>query len=304
MRKIGLKRPSKLQLGPKKVAPPLVPGDHRMSGVYSEAGDYREHGQGLDLSFDSVQSEMVMMRGRAESVSDADSSSGYGSQVTMSHETGDWRQQNVRHSMSSFQQRRPSPGHQLGQLGSPAAESGERGFSSRASVTSLDSGWASNNVPPSSLSSLNTLSSPGQEDSGHQLTSFNTRRHSTLSSTAPAPPPVRTSSIRSSSLRGSSESVSSSKCSQSDMVYRPSSRRYSSSSSITSSRPDTDTICTMDIRHMISQGKSIIYYNIIFISISFFVIILDIIEFTTLNCADSIIDHDWISRQIMPDHDS
>ena len=45
MRKIGLKRPNKLSLGPKKVSPPIIPGGgggdlggQRVSGVYSEAG--------------------------------------------------------------------------------------------------------------------------------------------------------------------------------------------------------------------------------------------------------------------------
>ena len=134
------------------------------------------------------------------------------------------------------------------------------------SMTSLDSGWSSNNIPLSSFTSHTSASSlnsdkPSNDDLDHtrsSVSSFKQKRHSTMSQghPAPVPPPQRSSSIRA-SFRGSSESVSSSRCSQSD-IYRPSSnhqRRYSSSSSISSSRNGEDSICSMDIRQMISQGK-------------------------------------------------
>ena len=69
MRKIGLKRPNKLNLGPKKVSPPIIPGGggsdlggQRASSVYSESG---EHGSAMEfnISFDSVQSDSAAMYG-------------------------------------------------------------------------------------------------------------------------------------------------------------------------------------------------------------------------------------------------
>ena len=79
MRKIGLKRPSKLNLGPKKVSPPTVPGDqtgHRISGVYSDCG-LPGVSEGLDVSFDSVQSESLGLY-RDDRSQTSGSSSGYG----------------------------------------------------------------------------------------------------------------------------------------------------------------------------------------------------------------------------------
>merc|ERR1719433_1996808 len=67
--------------------------------------------------------------------------------------------------------------------------------------------------------------------------------------------PPRTSSISSATFRGSSESVASSRCSQSDLFRSgPRHHRYSSNSSLGSSRNGEDRICTMDIRQMIEQG--------------------------------------------------
>ena len=60
MRKMGLKRPSKLQLGPKKVTPPSVPGERRVSAVYSEGGGSNPGQQGFNVSFDSCASEPVV----------------------------------------------------------------------------------------------------------------------------------------------------------------------------------------------------------------------------------------------------
>ena len=321
MRKIGLKRPNKLNLGAKKVNPPLIPGDQsdsvrRVSGVYSEAGDYRsadQHPPDFNVSFDSVQSEGVVGYSVREVARDlvrddcsdssygqaSGSSSGYGSNVQYD---GDGYRQYGRHSTStsSFHQQQrhvahvtvgqlpgdfkePYPGVVLRQNGvqyypsTPGSSVGsptDPRDTCRNSMSSLDSGWASNNVPLSSFcshtsaSSLNsdkTSVSNEEHDHPRPMSTFQNRRLSTLSSTsschpAPVPPPQRTSSIRT-SFRGSSESVSSSKCSQSD-IYRPNpshQRRYSSSSSISSSRNGEDSICTMDIRSMILQGnKSVI----------------------------------------------
>ena len=133
-------------------------------------------------------------------------------------------------------------------------------------MTSLDSGWSSNNVQMTSFCSQTSSSSVHSERTSMSHddcdlknkpnTSFQHKRLSTMSTGyPPVIAPQRTSSIRS-SLRGSQESVSSSRTSQSD-IYRSGSsqRRYSSSSSISSSRNGDDSICSMDVRNMIAQGR-------------------------------------------------
>ena len=239
MRKIGLKRPSKLNLGPKKVSPPTVPGDQtglRVSGVYSESGltvGLPDLGDGFDVSFDSVHSEGLAVY-RDDRSQTSGSSSGYGGSA------GDYRLA-ARH--STFQ---PGTRRQSGTLvstpssaGSPHDISPTKG--SRASMSSLDSGWASNPVTFSSFAS--------QEDTAQH------RRLSTISSSSSvaAPPPPRTSSISAASFRGSSESVASSRCSGS----RQQRSMYSSNSSLGSSRAGEDRICTMDVRQMIEQGTDL-----------------------------------------------
>ena len=61
MRKIGLKRPNKLNLGPKKVSPPIIPGagGQRISAVYSEDGEAggQQGTMEFNISFDSVHSD-------------------------------------------------------------------------------------------------------------------------------------------------------------------------------------------------------------------------------------------------------
>ena len=121
MRKIGLKRPNKLNLGAKKVSPPIVPGDgssaanpvNRISGVYSEHGDYREtHGVEFNVSYDSIQSDVYCdMSQTRELVSDncsdssygqtSGSSSGYGSNIQYDTE---YRLGTSRQSLSTFHQ--------------------------------------------------------------------------------------------------------------------------------------------------------------------------------------------------------
>ena len=119
MRKIGLKRPNKLNLGAKKVSPPIVPGDggsaantvNRISGVYSEHGDYRDtHRVEFNVSYDSIQSDVYCEQTR-ELVSDncsdssygqtSGSSSGYGSNIQYDTE---YRLGTSRQSLSTFHQ--------------------------------------------------------------------------------------------------------------------------------------------------------------------------------------------------------
>ena len=234
MRKIGIKRPSKLNLGPKKVSPPTIPGDqtgNRVSGVYSESGiglGLPSISDGFDVSFESVHSEGLAVY-RDDRSQTSGSSSGYG---------GSEYRTVARHSTFQPGQRRqsqtlvstPNSG------GSPHDISPTKG--SRASMSSLDSGWASNPV---------TFSSFASHEDG--LSSSQQRRLSTISSSSSVMAPPRTSSISAASFRGSSESVASSRCSG------PRQQRYSSNSSLGSSRAGEDRICTMDIRQMIEQGS-------------------------------------------------
>ena len=155
MRKIGLKRPSKLNLGPKKVSPPTVPGDqtgHRISGVYSDCG-LPGVSEGLDVSFESVHSEGLGLY-RDDRSQTSGSSSGYGgsggSSTVQSEPLPEYRLA-ARHSSfhpSSSSRRQshsvlvssPSSG-----VGSPHDLSPTK--ASRCSLTSLDSGWATCGAP-------------------------------------------------------------------------------------------------------------------------------------------------------------
>ena len=184
MRKIGLKRPNKLNLGPKKVSPPIIPGGggsdlggQRVSTVYSESG---EHGSAMDfnISFDSVQSDsaalygMRNMQGGVQNMQEfvrddcsdssygqaSGSSSGYSSNVTS--ELGD-NSARMRGQVSSFSHRPgdfkepvcPPPGHQVVMRHAPGAPptpgssvgSPVEAGPYRTSMSSLDSGWASHN---------------------------------------------------------------------------------------------------------------------------------------------------------------
>ena len=319
MRKIGLKRPNKLNLGPKKVSPPIIPGagGQRISAVYSEDGEAggQQGTMEFNISFDSVRSDSTAVYGvrdmqhlqhMQEYVRDdcsdssygqaSGSSSGYSSNVTSERE--EYARMRGQGMTSSFSQRSgefkepvcpppghhtvvmrhaPPPGYAPATPGSSVGSPMEVG-PCRASMTSLDSGWASHNTHKGGFSSFHSHTSASSLNSDRTgasmsgiaedqledirpISTFSQRRMSTLSSgQAPAPVPQRTSSIRA-SFRGSSESVSSiSRCSGSD-IYRPSStssgghqRRYSSSSSISSSRNGDDIICSLDIKQMISQG--------------------------------------------------
>ena len=270
MRKMGLKRPSKLQLGPKKVSPPSVPGERRASAVYSEGGGSNPGQPGFIVSFDSCASEPVVQLQLQEVERDdcSEASCGQGSGSS---------------GYSSGQQR-GGPGchapvvlrHTPASSVSSPVEAGP-GYS-RTSLSSLDSGWASAQQPVM-MSSFSSLASSPPPPPPPALSTFS-RRLSTLSSSSvasahgpPAPVPQRTSSIRgpgcgAASLRGSQESVSSSVCRSSvsgSDLYHPhvsaasaasggAGRRYSSSSSLSSSRAGEEAICSLDIRQLLAQG--------------------------------------------------
>jgi len=204
-----------------------------VSGVYSDLG-LPDVSDGLDVSFESVHSEGLAVY-RDDRSQTSGSSSGYGGS-------------DYRHRHSTFlPQRRQSQAlvSTPSSAGSPHDSSPTKG--SRASMSSLDSGWASNPVAFSSFAS--------QEESqshSHGVVTAQHRRLSTISSSSSVVAPPRTSSISAASFRGSSESIASSRCSQSDLFRQRS--RYSSNSSLGSSRASEDRICTMDIRQMIEQG--------------------------------------------------
>ena len=284
MRKMGLKRPSKLQLGPKKVSPPSVPGERRASAVYSEGGGSNPGQPGFNVSFDSCASEPVvqlqqlqLQEMERDDCSEASCGQGSGS------------------SGYSSGQQRGGPGchapvvlrHTPASSVSSPVEAGP-GYS-RTSLSSLDSGWASAQQPVM-MSSFSSLASSPPPPPPPALSTFS-RRLSTLSSSSvasahgpPAPVPQRTSSIRgpgcsAASLRGSQESVSSSVCRSSvsgSDLYHPhvsaasaassgAGRRYSSSSSLSSSRAGEEAICSLDIRQLLAQGGWVMYHQTAFI---------------------------------------
>ena len=275
MRKMGLKRPSKLQLGPKKVTPPSVPGERRVSAVYSEGGGSNPGQQGFNVSFDSCASEPVVQL-QLQEVERDDCSEGSLGQGSGS-------------SGYSSGQQRGGPGchapvvlrHTPASSVSSPVEAGP-GYS-RTSLSSLDSGWASAQQPVM-MSSFSSLASSPPPPPPPALSTFS-RRLSTLSSSSvasahgpPAPVPQRTSSIRgpgcgAASLRGSQESVSSSVCrssvSGSDLhhphVSAGAGRRHSSSSSLSSSRTGEEAICSLDIRQLLAQGGCAMYHQTAFI---------------------------------------
>ena len=191
-----------------------------------------EVSDGLDASFESVHSEGLVLY-RDDRSQTSGSSSGYGGseyRLTARHSTFHPAQRRQSQTMVST----PSS------AGSPHDSSPTKG--SRASMSSLDSGWASNPVAFSSFASHEDSLAPPQH-----------RRLSTISSSGSVVAPPRTSSISAASFRGSSESIASSRCSQSDM-FRQQRSHYSSNSSLGSSRAGEDRICTMDVRQMIEQG--------------------------------------------------
>lgn len=298
MRKIGINRPNKLSLGPKKVSPPTIPGDqsgNRISGVFSESGlsDIRDgtNSEPFNASFESFTSDGVYgmaseclqemythredcsdsIYGRSSGPSSGSMSSGYSSNVQ--YERQDVRNQGLRNSHpQQYQAQRQSEfkePYNVGycpnpatpnSVGSPQELSPTKG--SRNSMSSIDSGWASNPVALSSFCSRNSTSSlnsdktsfSNEELETRPIVPYQQRRLSTISS-GPSSLHQRNAPIRS-SLRGSSESVGS-RSSQSELYSARAPTRqtqYSSSSSLGSSRNGEDSICTLDVRQMMTQG--------------------------------------------------
>jgi len=300
MRKIGINRPNKLNLGPKKVAPPTIPGDqpaNRISGVYSESGlsDIRDGGNSetFNASFESYNSdgvygmasdciqeiyphredsaEGVYGRSAVPHSRQGPNSSVFGSNPQ--YEKQDLKHNNMRnghleayqaHRQSEFKEPfsvayRPHPSTP-NSVGSPQDLSPTKG--SRNSMSSIDSGWASNPVALSSFCSRNSTSSlnsdktsfSNEELETRPIVPYQQRRLSTISS-GPSSLQQRNATIRS-SLRGSAESVGS-RSSQSDLYSSRAPTRqtqYSSSSSLGSSRNGEDSICTLNVRQMMNQG--------------------------------------------------
>ena len=166
MRKMGLKRPSKLQLGPKKVTPPSVPGERRVSAVYSEGGGSNPGQQGFNVSFDSCASEPVVQL-QLQEVERDDCSEGSLGQGSGS-------------SGYSSGQQRGGPGchapvvlrHTPASSVSSPVEAGP-GYS-RTSLSSLDSGWASAQQPVM-MSSFSSLASSPPPPPPPALSTFSRR---------------------------------------------------------------------------------------------------------------------------------
>jgi len=279
MRKIGINRPNKLSLGPKKVSPPIIPGgqaSNRISGVFSESGlsDIRDgaNSESFNASFESFSSDGVYgmssdclythredcgdsVYGPSSGPSSGSMSSGFGS--NMQYEKQDLRAPGMRNNhpetypaqrQAEFKEPytvsfRPYPSTP-NSVGSPQDLSPTKG--SRNSMSSIDSGWASNPVALSSFCSRNSTSSLNSDKTSFSAEEaergphvpYQQRRLSTITpSLQPRHAPTR------SSLRGSAESVGSSRQTQ-----------YSSSSSLGSSRAGDDSISTVDVRQMMSQG--------------------------------------------------
>jgi hypothetical protein len=293
MRKIGLNRPNRLSLGPKKVSPPQVPGDDaggvkRLSGVYSDSGVSAPGSDVFNTSLESCSSEGAVIsgtRGGSAGVVLPSEGGQYGassSDFPSHHDIpGNMfaarpgtlgvhcEKAEMMTSVHQFKEPYSVPYRSMSTVSSPTQEnSPSKG--SRNSMSSIDSGWASNSVPGfSSFCSRNSNSSLNSDKTSfsneelesrplvHQ--SQSQRRLSTISNGPP--PPKRQSSTSSftthqggrNSLRtsGSQESVGSSRQSSDRMTTQTS--HYSSSSSLGSSRNGEESICTLDLRQMIEQ---------------------------------------------------
>ena len=237
MRKIGLNRPGRLGLGPKKVSPPCVPGtdpSRRLSGVYSDSGLPPD--SSFNSSFDSFTSEVL---GAASS----EHGGGYPSYPSEGSLYGGTRggpsppcrpdslyvprpAHNERPEVNNEQLFKEPyvPYRSASTVSTPGSQeqSSPTKGSCRNSMSSIDSGWASNPVPSgfssfcsrasnSSLNSDKTSFSNEEVETRpivHQHQHPSQRRMSTISngggssSTGP-PPPKRQSST--SSFTGSNQ---------------------------------------------------------------------------------------------------
>jgi len=294
MRKIGLSRPGRLGHGPKKVSPPCVPGDpsRRVSGVYSDSGLPPDS---FNSSFDSFTSEVL---GAASSEhggaypSYPSEGSLYG--ATRGGPSPPCRPDSLYVPRPALNER-PEVNEQLfkepyvpyrssSTVSTPSQEqSPTKG--SRNSMSSIDSGWASNPVPGfssfcsrasnSSLNSDKTSFSNEEVETRpvvhHQHPHPSQRRMSTISNggSSGPPPPKRQSSTSSftgssqhtprNSMRPASSQESVGSGHQQVQGRAPpaapsSNSRYSSNSSLGSSRNGEDVICTLNLRQMIEQG--------------------------------------------------
>jgi hypothetical protein len=249
MRKIGLNRPGRLGLGPKKVAPPQVPGEphglRRISGVYSESG-LPPGTDAFNASFESFSSEGAPLPDGARAYPPSEGSLYGGSSrgppsppcrpdsLYMGRGPGQARPvQPVPQGAEVMFKEPYVPYRSASTVSSPTDHSPTKG--SRNSMSSIDSGWASNPVPGfssfcsrasnSSLNSDKTSFSNEELETrsmSHQPTSqpnLNPRRLSTIS--VGPPPPKRQSSTSSfssapaparNSLRPAGSQVSGSAC--------------------------------------------------------------------------------------------
>ena len=230
MRKIGLNRPGRLGLGPKKVSPPCVPGSdpgRRVSGVYSDSGLPPDS---FNSSFDSFTSE-VLGAGSSEHGGAYHSYPSEGSLYGGNRSAPPCRPDSLYvprpaaerpevNSEQLFKEPYVPYRSNASTVSTPSQEpSPTKG--SRNSMSSIDSGWASNPVPGfssfcsrasnSSLNSDKTSFSNEEVETRpvlHQQQQHpSQRRMSTISngggsSTGP-PPPKRQSST--SSFTGSSQ---------------------------------------------------------------------------------------------------
>jgi len=299
MRKIGLNRPGRLGHGPKKVSPPCVPGtsdsSRRVSGVYSDSGLPPDS---FNSSFDSFTSEVL----GAASSEHGGAYSSYPSEgslygATRGGPSPPCRPDSLYVPRPVLNERPVEVSEQLfkepyvpyrssSTVSTPSQEpSPTKG--SRNSMSSIDSGWASNPVPGfssfcsrASNSSLNSdktsFSNEEIETRNHQQQHHphsSQRRMSTISSggSQNGPPPPKRQSSTSSFTTGSNqhtprnsmrpassqESVGSGHQQvqgRSPPAAPSSNSRYSSNSSLGSSRNGEDVICSLNLRQMIEQG--------------------------------------------------
>ena len=239
MRKIGLNRPGRLGLGPKKVSPPCVPGapcvpgdpSRRVSGVYSDSGLPTDT---FNSSFDSFTSEVLDATGSEHGGAYASYPS-EGS-IYAAARPGPSRPDSLYVPRPALSSQKEQPEEVTTEqlfkepylpyrstsstVSTPSQEASSPTKGSRNSMSSIDSGWASNPVPGfssfcsrasnSSLNSDKTSFSNEEVDTRphvhqhhqQQQHPHQQRRMSTISNGGP-PPPKRQSST--SSFTGSSQ---------------------------------------------------------------------------------------------------
>ena len=219
MRKVGIKRPDKLNLTSKKVAPPTVPHDklcttNRLSGAYSDQGTQRDSDNSLNCSYESFASE---------------------GNIHLSPSSAKCDNKVIHNLHLRPNLRTPSS------LGSPGSENDRSPSkaSSRNSMSSIDSGVASNQMS-GAMSSFFGQASSSSLNSDKSQNSDKNRRFSHYQ---------QNYVINSSSAVRESPSKSS---------------VCSSSSSFGSSQFDEDMICSVDVSNLMAEGdiKFIVQQNL------------------------------------------